>query len=130
MLLKWVKDIARRWEIDKDKNNYLMSQLWVKYDTFTPNREVDYLFLEGYHVFIFGSQRYMVERGILEMKWDRYEDAEGFRAWLNENLRGFYDIKGWGNGRGNKDQLDWGIWQLQVWCKRDDDAALIKLTWM
>jgi len=83
------------------------------------------------HKIIFDNQQVMIDSGILENYngWIRFDYSNKFETWLKENLRGYYNIRGWGNGRHNPNQVEDGIWHLEVICMREEDALAVKMRW-
>ena len=79
---------------------------------------------------IFKNQQVMIDNGMLtnHRQW-RYDYSSEFENWLRENLRGYYNIRGWGNGQGNPNQIKTGIWHLEVHCMRKEDALAVKMRW-
>jgi len=80
---------------------------------------------------IFKNQQVMIDNGILEncRGRGRFDYSNEFENWLKENLKGYYNIRGWGNGRGNLNQIEAGIWHLEVICMRQEDALAVKMRW-
>ena len=80
---------------------------------------------------IFDNQRVMIDNDMLENNHGRgrFDYSNEFENWLRENLRGYYSIRGWGNGRGNPNQIEDGIWHLEVHCMRKEDALAVKMRW-
>ena len=80
---------------------------------------------------IFDSQQGMIDNSMLENNRGRgrFDNSVEFETWLRENLRGYYNVRGWGNGRGNLNQIEDGIWHLEVHCMRQEDALAVKMRW-
>ncbi|KKN07905.1 hypothetical protein LCGC14_1062400 [marine sediment metagenome] len=79
---------------------------------------------------IFDHQQVMIDNGMLETHGrGRFDNSDEFENWLEENLRGYYNVRGWGNGRGNPNQIENGIWHLEVHCMREEDALAVKMRW-
>lgn len=80
---------------------------------------------------IFDKQQVMIDNGMLEnnRRRGRFDNSDEFENWLRENLKGYYNIRGWGNGRGNPNQIEAGIWHLEVICMRKEDALAVKMRW-
>jgi len=82
------------------------------------------------HKIIFKNQQVMIDNGMLtNHRRGRYDYSNEFENWLRENLRGYYNIRGWGNGQGNPNQIKTGIWYLEVHCMRKEDALAVKMRW-
>ncbi len=83
------------------------------------------------HKIIFDNQQVMINNGMLEAYRGRgrFDNSVEFETWLEENLRGYYNVRGWGNGRGNPNQIENGIWHLEVHCMREEDALAVKMRW-
>ena len=78
------------------------------------------------------SQEYMLSQGMLEEQYNgsgRIDMSKMFDQWLKESVRGFHQVWQWGNGYGNLYQKTRGIWHMQIWCAREEDAMAIKLRW-
>ena len=80
---------------------------------------------------IFDNQQVMIDKDILENCHGRgrFDNSVEFETWLEENLRGYYNVRGWGNGRGNLNQIEAGIWHLEIHCMREEDALAVKMRW-
>lgn len=80
---------------------------------------------------IFKNQQVMIDNNMLENNHGRgrFDYSSEFEDWLRENLKGYYNIRGWGNGQGNPNQIKTGIWHLEVHCMRKEDALAVKMRW-
>lgn len=80
---------------------------------------------------VFDKQRVMLDKNIIKyVNWvGRADITIQFKDWCETNLEGFFNIHGWGNGKGNPNQEVDGIWRVHVDVMRKSDALLLKMVW-
>lgn len=119
--------------------NYYRAHIWkadqyINHNWWDPGENegsaVIHIERDGCYIFSMGVQEYMIKCGMLKETWrDEYRDSSILDNWLEENMQGFYDTRGWGNGRGNYGQTFTGLWHVEVYIMREEDATLFKMTW-
>lgn len=122
----WFKNFLNDIRVENEHRRYLDYGLW-KNDYYSRG---DYIKYKECHTLIFHRQDEMIEKGMLIKRWTgRYEESSELSTWLEENLKGYYDVRAQGNGRGNPGQIDNGIWHVEIFCMRESDAMAVKLRW-